>query len=92
MKKLISNFKEWLKILSLSKSSNWVLTSEQGWSYEMDYTSKPRRFYKHKKYEYFITNAFVLNPIPIETLVIEFMLDYKNNLLIFNETMYTVSK
>lgn len=88
---MIKAIKEWLKWLSLSNPMNWEMYSERGWSVEIDYTSKPRRFYRHKKHPYFITNAFVKKPLHITVLINRFLQDYKGNNLIMNETLYVIS-
>lgn len=88
---MIKTIKEWLKWLSLSNPMNWEMYSERGWSEEMDYTSKPRRFYRHKKHPYFITNAFVKKPLHITDLINRFLLDYKNKSLLMDETLYVIS-
>jgi len=88
---MIKLIKEWFKFLSLSNPMNWEMYSERGWSSEMDYTSKPRKFYRHKKYPYFITNAFVKKPLHITDLINRFMTDYKNKALLMDETLYVIS-
>lgn len=88
---MIKSIKQFLKLLSLSNFNNWELYEERGWSYEMDYNSKPRKFYRHKKYPYFITNAYVKKPLHITDLVNMFLLNYKNETLWFDETFYYVS-
>jgi len=85
------SIKEWLKQLSLSNKTNWKLHSSTDWSYEMDGWSKPRNCYKHKKHPYVITNSFSKNPLHITDLVNRFMLNYKNEELIFGETLYVIS-
>lgn len=89
-KKLISKYHKFLKLRSLSNIKNWELTKERGWSIEIDYTSKPRKFYKHKKYSYFITMAFINNPVELIILIDRFIVDYKNNDLLMNETFYFI--
>lgn len=88
---MIKQIKEWFKFLSLSNPLMWEMYSERGWNQEYDYTSKPRKFYKHKKYEYFITNAFIKKPLHITELINRFLVDYKSKSLINNETLYVIS-
>jgi hypothetical protein len=88
---MIKTIKEWLTWLSLSNPRNWEMHSERGWSEEMDYTSKPRRFYRHKKHPYFITNAFVKKPLHITDLINRFITDYNNKALLMDETLYVIS-
>ena len=88
---MIKLIKEWIKWSSLSNPMNWEIYNERGWSYEMDYTSKPSKFYRHKKYPYFITNAFVKKPLHITVLINRFMTDYKNKALLMDETLYVIS-
>ncbi len=89
---MIKEIKNWLKWMSLSNTRNWYVHSERGWSEEQDYTSTPRKFYRDKKYEYFITNAYIDNPLHISDLVNRFMQDYKTDNLMMGETYYTFSK
>jgi hypothetical protein len=88
---MIKTIKEWLKWLSLSNPMNWEMYKERGWSYEMDYTSKPIKFYRHKKHSYFITNAFIKNPLHKTDLINRFMTDYSNKTLLMDETLYIIS-
>lgn len=88
MIKLIEN---WLKFLSLSDTNNWEMYKETDWSIEIDYSRRPTRFYKHKKHPYFITNAFIKNPLHITDLITIFLMDYKNKNLIMDETLYVIS-
>lgn len=83
---MIKTIKEWVKCLSLANHNNWEMYSERGWSIEIDGSVKPRRFYRHKKYPYFITNIFTVNPLNIIYLVDKFMKEYKNKSLIMDET------
>jgi len=76
---------------SLSNPKNWYLYSEQKWSLEMDGMSKPRKFYRHKKHSYYITNVFIKSPLHISDLINRFLLDYKTKKLLMGETLYVVS-
>lgn len=89
---MIKKIKQWLKLLSLSNTNNWEMYGERDWNIEMEGYVSPRKFYKHKKHPYFITNAFIKKPLNITELVKMFLIDYKNKELIFGETFYKISE
>lgn len=88
---MINSLKNWFKLLSLSNCNNWEMYKERGWHLEMDGYSKPRKFYRHKKYDYFITNIYTNNPLKIKDLVGKFLKNYKDNNLLMGETYFTIS-
>lgn len=88
----MNTIKKWLKWLSLSNPNNWEIYSEREWSIDMDGYSKPRRFYRHRKHPYFITNAFIKHPLNKIDLINKFLFDYKNKTLLMDETLFVISE
>lgn len=92
MRTLIETIRAFLKLLSLSNYDNWELYKARDWSLDMDGYSRPRNFYKHKKYPYFITNAYIKEPLHITDLVNRFINDYNKGKLLMDNCYYIVSK
>lgn len=88
---MITTLKNWLKFLSLSNCNDWEQYSKRGWNRDVDRWIRKTKFYRHKKYPYFITNAYMNNPLHITDLVNRFLKDYKKDNLLMGETYYTVS-
>jgi hypothetical protein len=88
---MIKFIKELFKLISLSNPKNWELEYETDWSYEQDYWRSPRKHYKHKKYNYFITNAYKDKPIELNKLVTLFIHDYKYGLLLSGTRYFAMS-
>tara|TARA_R110000782_G_scaffold267889_1_gene363714 strand:- start:1662 stop:2057 length:396 start_codon:yes stop_codon:yes gene_type:complete len=73
----------------------WYLEAEWGCSKEMDYTRKPRRFYRNKFFkEYIITEVFTYKSKvkPKNKLVMEFCKELRRNDLLMDRTYLIYSE